>query len=76
MSDNEDIKKHMDIMKAAMAVVEVMLPFSPMDRLRIITQATLMGGVKAILFADIEESIRNDPALKELLEKIKPRARG
>lgn len=72
MSEPEDVKKNMDMMRATMNVVEILLPFSPVDRLRVISSAVVMGGMKAVLFADVEDAVSKDPALRELIAKIKP----
>lgn len=72
MSEAEDIKKNMDMMRATVSVVEILLPFAPIDRLRVISGAVAMGGMKAVLLADIEEAISKDPALKDLMTKIRP----
>ena len=72
MSDQEDVKRNADLMRATLNVVEVILPFSPADRLRILASAVVMGGCKAILLADMEDAVKRDPAIKDLLNKIRP----
>lgn len=76
MSDEADIKKNVDIMRATLNVVEVITPFTPAERLKIIGGAVMLGGCKAILFADIDAAVREDPALRELMAKVKARRDG
>lgn len=68
---SEDLKRNMDMMRATLTVVEVLAPFSPVDRIRIMGSAMTMAGCKAMLFADFEDAVASDPALTALLEKVR-----
>ena len=70
MSDTEELKRNIAMMQATVNVVEVLTPFSPADRLRILAGAVQMGGLKAFILADINETVRKDPAIQDLLKKM------
>lgn len=69
---SDDIKRSMDVMRATAQVLEILLPFDPEDRLKVISGAFIFGECGPAMAA----SIRELPDISELLEKVKPRPKG
>lgn len=69
---SEDIKRNMDVMRATAQVLEILLPFNPDDRMKIISGAVIFGNCGHVMTAEVREM----PDISELLEKVKPRPKG
>ena len=58
---SDDVKHNLDLMRATLTVVEIVAPFTPRERLGIITGALVMSGCKKTLIeavsADAAEEI-------------------
>ena len=64
---SDEIKRHADILRATLAVLEILAPFNADDRLTIV--------IGIVRFSDIGEVVvgRAMPDISGLLEKVKPR---
>lgn len=68
---SDDIKRNMDIMKATMDVVSILLPFAPRERLSIIGASVVMGGCRETLAEELSVT-----SVEEVLVKMRAKANG
>lgn len=55
-----DVKRNLDIMRATVAIVEVVAPFDPRERLSILAAAVVMAGCKEILYEEATRDVVGD----------------